>query len=135
MYGSGGDTLLAILAIVSLVASLVVANMNYPGRSQAAEGNYKRIQQISLSAEALRDRRSGLSEVEIVQREYEIARDYEIALESSENHSDADYYRTFTPPKEPSTIRRDTFVSVVPFLTLIAPIGVAVPLAIWLFRG
>src|SRR4051812_24806588 len=52
MYGAGGETLMVILAVLALVASLVVANMNYSGRSQAMEANYKRIQQISVHAES-----------------------------------------------------------------------------------
>lgn len=129
MYGAHGATLLAMLAIVSLVASLVVANMNYGSRSQAVESNYKRIQQIALAAEALATRGCTVRQVEHMQREYEIA------LESSENHSEPDYQRSLEAPTNRWRIRRDDIVSLVPFLMLLAPVAVAVPVIAWLARG
>src|SRR5690242_5888951 len=50
MYGKEGDSLMIALSLLSLVASLVVASMNYGGRSRSLESNYKRIQQIALKA-------------------------------------------------------------------------------------
>lgn len=129
MYGNHGAVLFAALAVISLVASLVVANMNYPGRCQAVEANYKRIQQIALAAEALPGRDVGEPELFMLQREYEIA------LEASENHSDADYERTLDCPKKRWVVRADTLVSVIPLLTLCAPVMVAVPLIRWIFGG
>lgn len=126
LYGAHGDALLAMLAIVSLVASLVVANMNYGGRSQSVEANYKRIQQISLAAGSLVTRGCSLVEVRNLEREYEIA------LESSENHSGADYQRSLENAADKWGVWRDEFVSVVPFLMLLAPVVVAIPVAMWL---
>jgi len=129
IYGANGDALLAMLAIVSLVASLVVANMDYGGRSQSVEANYKRIQQISLAAESLAAHGCRVAEVTSLQREYEIA------LESSENHSGADYQRSLKIPTDRWRMRRDSLVSVLPFLMLLAPVAVAIPVVVWLTRG
>lgn len=129
LYGTRGDVLLAILAIISLVASLVVANMNYGARTQAVESNYKRIQQISLSAEMLATQGCTIQQVQVLQREYEIA------LESSENHSEADYQRTLYFPTARMKIFRDSLASWVPYLMLVAAAVVAAPVAIWLARG
>src|SRR4051812_22041070 len=40
MYGDAGDLLLASLGVLGLVASLIVSNMDYSGRSRIAEINY-----------------------------------------------------------------------------------------------
>lgn len=46
MYGTGGETLLVALSVLSLVISLVVANANYGARARSMESSYKKIQQI-----------------------------------------------------------------------------------------
>ncbi len=86
MYGKGGDALMLALAVLSLVASLVVASAKLRERAQSMEGSYKRIQQIAVAAENIpEDAVSGY------QRLQELRQEYLIAIESSENHSSADF--------------------------------------------
>lgn len=125
VYGARGPTLVAVLAILSLVASLVVTNMEYAGRGQAMGGNYRRIQQIAFAAEALRTQSNPRADLEQIQREYEIA------LESSENHSDADYERTRGPDGARYRLWRDNLVSFAPYLSLAVPIAVVIPPIVW----
>ncbi|WP_345409200.1 SLATT domain-containing protein [Nonomuraea salmonea] len=55
MYGKGGDALMVALAVFSLSISLVVSSVGYGTRAKAMEENYKRIQQISVLAENLKE--------------------------------------------------------------------------------
>jgi len=129
MYGSGGDALMVTLAILSLVASLVVSSVNYGSRSRAMESSYKRIQQISLAAESF-----PAVATENVRRQYlELRKEYEIAIESSENHSDADYERSQGGPKK--ILWRDAAISFSPYIVLVTPIGLIVPFAAWFING
>jgi hypothetical protein len=125
IYGRKGATLLAVLAVCALSASLVVTNMDYAGRAQAMDGNYRRMQQIALSAEAGRLRPELKVDAERVRREYEIA------LESSENHSDADYFRSMDDGRGRILVIGDMFVTFVPWLSLGVAIAVAIPLVSW----
>lgn len=130
IYGPRGATLLAVLAVLALASSLVVTNMNYPGRAQAMEANFRRIQQISLAAESARWGPDIDVDAEQLRREYEIA------LESSENHSEADYLRT---QKRSRTATRiilgDRIVTVLPWLSLVVTALVVYPLVAWLLGG
>lgn len=138
MFGARGETLMVVLAILSLVISLVVSSVNYGSRSRAMESSYKKIQQLSFSAEALKlepmpSRR---------QKFFELKREYEIAVDSSENHSEADYYRHLRgqpgyqkTAKHSRAILRDDLVSLVPYVTLAVPVSLTVPLAVWFING
>lgn len=137
MYGDQGDTLMIALSLLSLIASLIVASMNYGGRSRALEANYKRIQQISLRAELLR-----VDAGKINSAQYdELLKEYSIALESSENHTDGDYALAV---KDPSTgqskgdhkaINLDRIMTVIPYLSTIFPILILIPFTKWLLNG
>jgi hypothetical protein len=133
MYGRGGDALMVALAVLSLVASLVASSVNYGARARAMEASYKRIQQISLGAESFDcSAPTSARDLEKLQKEYEVA------LESSENHSDADFLRTAEgePPKKVRRqLLRDSFVSLVPYLSLVAPALLLVPFVSWFFNG
>lgn len=130
IYGPRGATLLAVLAVLALASSLVVTNMNYPGRAQAMEANFRRLQQISLTAEAAQIRPDLDVDPEQVRREYEIA------LESSENHSDADYLRTQARTRRATRIiLGDRIVTVLPWFSLVVTALVVYPLAVWLLDG
>ncbi|WP_328524587.1 SLATT domain-containing protein [Kribbella sp. NBC_00359] len=131
MYGERGETLLAALAILALVASLVVANMNYGARSRSMEANYKRIQQISMDAENLR-----LGTMELTEKAFlTLQREYGIAVESSENHSQGDYGRTSKVKSLRGEQRRDTAITLAPYLSIIAPILIVIPFVQWIVNG
>lgn len=120
------------LSLLSLVASLVVASMNYGGRSRALEANYKRIQQISLKAESVR-----VDPTQVTRANYEeILKDYSIALESSENHTDGDYAlaaKSSGVDKIPAWLdRTKTFI---PYLATVLPILILIPFISWLIHG
>lgn len=134
MYGTGGDALLLALAVLSLVVSLVVSSVSYGTRARAMESNYKRVQQISLAAEDLRALPSANRE-----NDYRtLLRDYEVAIDSSENHTEADYQaamRQINPSastkKRPIDLARDFG----PYLTLFVPALLLVPFGFWFVGG
>src|ERR1043165_8227776 len=134
MYGAGGDALMVVLAILSLVASLVVSSVNYGARSRAMEANYKKIQQISLLAET-----PSLTNPEARQRFREALKECEMAVDSAENHSEADYYRSLVDYKKVQGARkqvwRDSLISLAPYITLSIPVGLVVPFVIWFING
>ncbi|WP_433503227.1 SLATT domain-containing protein [Pseudonocardia halophobica] len=133
MYGKQGDSLMVALAILSLVASLVVSSVNYGVRSRAMESSYKRIQQIAYHAENLRD----VAEEVSFTRFQELHKEYEIALEASENHSSADFHR-FNESDWLMIKRRtwrDSVVSLAPYVTLIVPVLILVPFVRWYLGG
>lgn len=133
MYGKQGDALMAALAILSLVASLVVSSVNYGVRSRAMESSYKRIQQISYHAENLRDSAEEVS----YSRFLELHKEYEIALEASENHSNADFHRFQEKNwlKRQRTTWQDTAISLAPYLSLAIPLLIMVPFVRWLINA
>ena len=130
MYGAGGDALMVVLAILSLVVSLVVSSMNYGSRARSMESNYKRIQQISLSAEHFFVDTAQAT----AQRYFELKNEYSIALESSENHSEADYLRSSNDASR-RALWQDSLVSLLPYATLTIPLALVVPFAWWFIDG
>ncbi len=100
--------------------------MNYGTRGERMESSYKRIQQIAFAAEAARLANDSRATVEQLQREYEIA------LESSENHSDADYERTKSGSRNGALLFRDTAITIAPYFSIVLTIALAIPLALWL---
>jgi type II secretory pathway pseudopilin PulG len=131
MYGTRGETLLAALAVLSLVASLVVANMNYGARSRSMEANYKRIQQISLQAENLSRNHSTLSQEQFLI----LQNDYGIAVESSENHSQGDFGQVSNRRDLRSEVRRDAIITLTPYLSTIVPAFIIIPFISWIAHG
>lgn len=132
MYGRGGEALMVTLAVFSLVVSLVVSNVNYGSRAKAMEASYKHIQRISLAAERVKN-----NWIANGQKISEITRDYEVAIETSENHSDVDHFRTLENLTKSQRVRMfaDSFVTVSPYVSLIAPILILVPFVQWFARG
>lgn len=129
MYGKGGDALMVALAVLSLVASLVVSIVNYGSRSRAMESSYKRIQQISLEAESFQ----GVVTDDLRQSYLELRKEYEIAIESSENHSEADFHRSQGNSKRVPW--SDKLISFTPYIVLAIPVGLIVPFSIWFING
>lgn len=132
MYGRGGDALLVALAVLSLVASLVVSAVSYGSRAQSMENSYKRIQQISVSAESIpEDPTNGY------QRLHELRREYLIAVETSENHSQADFMRTSGVSGWDLWRRtwKDSIVGLAPYVTLVIPLALLIPFLRWFTSG
>ncbi|MCP3804954.1 SLATT domain-containing protein [Allokutzneria sp. A3M-2-11 16] len=130
MYGNGGNALMVVLSVFSLVVSLVVSSVNYGARARSMEASYKRIQQISLMAERL----PVIAVAEnLAQRYIELQKEYEIAIESSENHAKGDHDRAT------GTLTKDTiknfFLDVLPYLTLSIPVLLLIPFIGWFFNG
>lgn len=131
MYGSGGPTIFVCLAVLSLVISLVVAGLNYGARSRDLFNNYRRLQRLSTEVEHLRTRdvKPGYAEVKVLLDRYNDL------LDDSENHNTSDYARVSDLKKPSWVVWSDKFVSALPFVTLIVPLGVLVPFVQWLLRA
>jgi len=85
MYGDNGDTLLVCVSILTLVASLVTSGLDYSGRSRDMFVNYRRVQRLSVKAEAAEtDTGIDVSELES---------EYDALMDESENHTAGDHYR------------------------------------------
>lgn len=130
MYGPAGDTIMAALGILSLITSLIVASMNYGSRSRALEANYKHIQRISLKAEGFFIEPQSAT----ADRYEELFDEYSAAIESSENHSDGDYASTLNrvPRSSKSALWIERLVTWMPYLSILAPIGILAPFVTWL---
>ena len=129
IFGDKGATLLAALSIISLVLSLVVSNANYGARGAQMQSCYKRIQQISLRAEQMQ------LEAASIANEERLRADYMSAVESSENHSHADYLRSFDDWQPSRTTRVDSLATFSPFLFLAIPAILLFVVMSWYFGG
>lgn len=134
MYGSGGDTLLVCVSILTLVASLVTSGLDYSGRSRDMFINYRKVQRISVLAEAAK-----------CDPTIDVAAlwdDYHALMDESENHTAGDYYRAErqralaanepSPPRDLAVWWED-IITYAPFLSLAFAAALAVPLVIWFF--
>jgi hypothetical protein len=129
MYGEHGDAVMLVVAVLSLVASLVVSSVNYGARARSMEASYKKIQQISLSAEDLQNDPDGTD----YKRYLELHREYQVALESSENHTSADF-RRWEAESYWSALRylwRDALLGLAPYVSLLIPIALLIPFTRW----
>ncbi|MFC0105606.1 SLATT domain-containing protein [Kibdelosporangium aridum] len=130
MYGKGGNALMVVLAVLSLVVSLVVSSMNYGARARAMEASYKRIQQIAFMAERLL---ATVPNEDAVRRYVEVQKEYEIAIESSENHATADHHRA--EKKRSKETLKHSVLDVLPYVTLVVPVLLLIPFVGWFFDG
>ncbi|MES9539213.1 SLATT domain-containing protein [Actinomadura sp. NPDC000600] len=134
MYGKGGDALMVALAVFSLSISLVVSSIEYGTRAKAMEENYKRIQQISVSAENLKEY-AGSDRREKYQK---LQDEYNIAMTSSENHTVHDYRKTQRVPAHFWGRVRWFFgwlgyfgSMAFPYVTLVIPVALLAPFGVW----
>jgi hypothetical protein len=131
MYGTGGSTLFVCLAVLSLVISLVVAGLNYGARSRDLFNNYRRLQRLSTEVEHLRADNSAPSFAEV-----KVLLDrYNDLLDDSENHNSADNIRGNNVDGVTWGVAGDWLISALPFVTLVIPVAVVVPLVQWLLRA
>ena len=92
IYGAHGDVLLVIVAVFTLVASLTVANTDYPAKGRRGFEAYRRLQRLSvrLATSAGAPPRRAVNR----RRAYaQFDREYQLILDESDNHSPADYGR------------------------------------------
>lgn len=133
MYGKAGPTLLVCVSILTLVASLVTSGLDYSGRSRDMGVNYRRVQRLSAQVERLKRDPESLTAARLE----ELHDRYDALLDESENHTEADFNRAFKGELGIEigwADRRETALSVMPYVTLLAPIGLLVPLICWISR-
>lgn len=118
------------LAILSLVISLVVSNTNYGARARAMEANYKRIQQIAYTAQHLLVTTPSKN---LTQRFAELQHEYEVEIDSSENHITADYHRS--KKVKSKDVSRNRLLDMIPYATILVPLTLLVPFAVWYING
>lgn len=139
IYGKTGPTLLVSVSILTLVISLVTAGIDYSGRSRDMFLNYRRIQAISTEAE----RASRTSGMQSEERLDELTSRYDGLLDESENHTSADFARAMSernlPVAGPSVgrwaLRAESVISLLPYLSLLVPLGLLVPVIVWIVSG
>lgn len=142
MYGAGGDVLMVALAIFSLSISLVVSGVGYGIRAKAMEESYKRIQQISISAENLK----GYLGADKDEKYEKLRWEYDVAVASSENHTDRDYWVT-KPGSDLSKLTRrgrmrrsasvagHVALAAIPYFSLVIPVLLLIPFGVWFADG
>lgn len=131
MYGSVGPTVLVCVSVAALVASLVVAGLNYGVRSRDMFMNYRAIQRLSVEAETQQER--GIADEVAVRM---LSDRYNALLDDSENHTSADYGDS-NPAAGVSkwSVRATHALTFAPYLALVVPILVVLPFIAWAFRG
>ncbi|WP_175404275.1 MULTISPECIES: SLATT domain-containing protein [Gordonia] len=139
MYGPNGPTLLVCVSVFALVVSLAATNMNHSGRSRDMFLNYRKIQRIAVEMEQM------ITE-EVVTRSMvaAISDRYQEVLDESENHTSGDYWRHFSSKLAKDQafylgedvsqylrrreMLRDTTVTSLPYITLLLPAALFLPL-------
>lgn len=166
LYGPAGGFLFASLGVVSLVVSLVVASVNYPGRARDMFSAYRRAQRLSVEFERLKFEANPDPD-----KVRELSEQYQTLLDESENQEDIDYLRATSsmPSKSEQQLGTDessaeqdelaekrqeeskkgrrleqrrrrwlAFLSgaltVLPYIALLVPIGVTVPIVLWVIH-
>ena len=134
IYGAAGPTLVVCASILTLVASLVSSSLDYSGRSKNLFLNYRRLQRLSAEVERLAEAPDGRTNDDVVET---LHRRYDALLDESENHTEADYYHAVLKgtQKKPASAWVQDLVSLVPYVALLAPIGLLVPFAEWVLSG
>lgn len=128
IYGTAGPTILVCVSILTLVASLVTSGLDYSGRSRDMFLNYRRIQRLSSETE----RAMRVPEQCTIETVENLNNRYDSLLDESENHTEADFLRAFPDPKKRKAKWRENAISLVPYVSLLAPIALAIPLIEWM---
>lgn len=90
MYGQSGDLLLVSCAILSLVASLAVSSLDYAGRANRMETNYKDIQDLSSRAQSAQRRQQ--TPADALEAHDTLHSEYSALVRGSENHTTSDFH-------------------------------------------
>lgn len=146
MYGPSGDTLMVCLAVLVLVASLATANVDHSGRSRDMFINYRKLQRISVEMEQL----GSQWDVQVTHdRVKELSDRHQAILDETENHTSGDHLRHFSRTlakddlyysadsnlhaRRRRAMASDFLITSAPYLTLLVPVALVVPLAHNLF--
>ena len=136
IYGKTGPTLLVSVSILTLVISLVTSGIDYSGRSRDMFLNYRRIQTVSTDAE----RASTTPSLQTQAVLDELTSRYNGLLDESENHTSTDFARAIAergltpsgPPVSVWSLRGERAVSFLPYLSLLIPLGLLIPVIVWI---
>lgn len=115
LYGSQGELLLVALSVSSLIASLMVAQLNYAVRARDMETNYKAVQVVSQLAESAKTLNPAVA------RHTELLGMYHALIASGENHTTADKWRSEGRGLRHLVCWGDWFLTFVPYLSLVVP--------------
>lgn len=142
MYGPNGDTLLVCLSILVLVTSLTTSNMDYSARGRDMFINYRKIQRISVEMEELNSQSVRPVTAVLVK---ELSDHYQTILDETENHTVSDHLRHFSRAvadsdphysrdnklfrKRRRAMLADFAITSFPYLTLVVPVVLLLPLA------
>jgi hypothetical protein len=130
MYGEAGPTVLVCVSIMALVASLVVAGLNFGGRSRDMFMNYRRIQRLSVEAEGMLAR--GEKDDQQIRQ---LAERYESLLDDSENHTTSDFQRAMSDSARGTwPIRKAKLLTLAPYSALVVPTLVIYPIVVWMIQ-
>lgn len=83
----GGDYLLAVLSVLSLIVSIVISNLNYGSQAEEMFRSYREIQSLSAWTERILDTRVWVSPRTVA----ELSKRYQDLLDASANHSSIDH--------------------------------------------
>lgn len=135
-YGQHGPVLLAAIAVLTLVASLVVTGVNYDLRQREMFDNYRKIQKLSVEIELLISKEGGVDYA----KKTELMEKYQELLDGAENHSEVDYQVAIRSGHgEKSTLRGwslfkyftrligQAALTYVPYVIVMIPLAVLVP--------
>lgn len=130
IYGVGGPVLLVVVSMLTVVASLVTASLDYSGRARNMFINYRKVQRLSGEAErAQRD--PGQCNFETAQRLFS---QYDGLLDESENHTAGDYARAQSEWRSGSRAK-EMLLTFAPLASLSIPILLLVPFLGWIWRN
>jgi conflict system pore-forming effector with SLATT domain len=153
--GFRGEADLAVLGLLSLVASLIVASAKYDVRAERHFRGYRALQELASRADLARGALRSTAKRNTASRSVDV--EYQRILDESENHTGADHFRASPPIRRGSRkaqhVRPEQRNDVVtwqryaaarvqlagswlltlgPFLLLAAPIGLALRILNWL---
>lgn len=115
--------MLVALSAVSLVASLSVAQLNYPVRARNMEDNYKQVQALSQLAEAAKTLEPTPA------NHARLLKEYHALLVQGENHTSGDNFRGQRSGWRHLVCYVETFVTLIPYISLALPLIILLPVA------
>lgn len=131
LYGPNGDALWLFISILTFAASLASSSMGYAARSRNMFQNYRKLQRLSVQAEAAK------SDMKQWNRERfdTLNAEYDDLLDESENHTTVDFLRAkrqSDPNKEMGPgdkvrVLGSLVLSTAPWLALGIPVLLVIP--------
>lgn len=122
LYGAQRDASMAGLAVLALVASLVVGQLNYAVRSRDMQTNYKEVQFVSQRAEYLKKHDPSRESFLRVNKKYEEL------IRGGENQTVGDYWRGQKKGWTHACCYREWIITAAPYASLLAPVLLLIPL-------